>query len=94
MFGSESHIPAGVSCEECPGAWDAWIIKRTWGEVAAQAHSAYGVGTVWFCMVLEDYVGLQRETIDPIHEKHLLKELSRTNRLIYEIYKHLVTENT
>ena len=26
-------------------------------------------------MVLDNYVGLQRETIDPIHEKHFVKEL-------------------
>lgn len=46
------------------------------GWVGGEAHSSnpISVGQAQ-TMVLENYVGLQRETIDPIREKHFAKEL-------------------
>lgn len=37
---SESHIVAGVSCEECPGTWGVWVRRRTWGEAAGRLPSS------------------------------------------------------
>lgn len=37
LFGSEGHILAGMSCEECTGTGDGWIRKRTWGDGAGEA---------------------------------------------------------
>lgn len=58
-------------------------------EPGVRPHSCYphlrGGGTDRFCTFSEDYVGLQRETIDPVHEKNLLMELSKTSGLIGEI---------
>lgn len=78
-----------MSCEQCPGTWDVWIRREPGVRWQGRYHSCYwplhGVGTDWFCIASEDYVCLQREIFESIHQKHLLMEFSRTNGLTYEI---------